>query len=146
VTIETMSERVGHLRQRPMFNAMLLGIFAGVGLLLAAIGVYGLLAFLVAERTSEFGVRMALGGTPGDILPLVLGKAMRLVGVGALAGLLASLAATRLLRSLLFEVTATDAVTFAIVVLALGGAALLAAYIPARRAMRVDPAVALRRD
>jgi len=146
VTIETMSERVGHLRQRPMFNATLLGIFAGVGLLLAAIGVYGLLAFLVAERTAEFGVRMALGGTPGDILPLVLGKGMTLVGAGALAGLLASLAATRLLQSLLFEVTATDTATIAAVVLALGAAALLASYVPARRAMRVDPAVALRHE
>jgi putative ABC transport system permease protein len=144
VSIETMSERVAHLRQRPMFNATLLGIFAGVGLLLAAIGVYGLLAFLVAERTAEFGVRMALGGTPGAILPLVLGNGMKLVGAGALAGLLASLAATRLLQSLLFEVTATDIATFAAVVLALGSAALLACYIPARRAMRVEPAVALR--
>jgi predicted permease len=146
VTIETMSERVGHLRQRPAFNATLLGIFAAVGLLLAAIGVYGLLAFLVAERTAEFGVRMALGGTSRNILPLVLGKGMTLVGAGALVGLLASLAATRLLRSLLFEVAATDTATFAAVVLALGAAALLAAYVPARRAMRVDPAVALRHE
>jgi ABC-type antimicrobial peptide transport system permease subunit len=141
-----MSERVGHLRQRPMFNATLLGLFAGLGLLLAAIGVYGLLAFLVAERTQEFGVRMALGGTPGEILPLVLGKGMKLVGAGALAGLLASLAATRLLQSLLFEVASTDTATFAAVALALGAAALLASYIPARRAMRVDPAVALRHE
>ena len=146
VAIETMSERVGHLRQRPMFNATLLGIFAGIGLLLAVIGVYGLLAFLVAERTQEFGVRMALGGTPGEILPLVLGKGMKLVGAGALAGLIASLAATRLLQSLLFKVGSTDTVTFATVALALGGAALLASYIPARRAMRVDPAVALRHE
>jgi predicted permease len=146
VAIETMSERVGHLRLRPMFNATLLGLFAGIGLLLAAIGVYGLLAFLVAERTAEFGVRMALGGTPGSILPLVLGKGMKLVGAGALAGLLASLAATRLLQSLLFGVAATDTATFAAVVLALGAAALLACYLPARRAMRVDPAVALRRE
>jgi putative ABC transport system permease protein len=137
---------VGHLRQRPAFNATLLGIFAAIGLLLAAIGVYGLLAFLVAERTAELGVRMALGGTPRNILPLVLGQGMTLVGAGALAGLFASLAATRLLESLLFEVAATDTATFAAVALALGAAALLAAYVPARRAMRVDPAVALRRE
>jgi predicted permease len=146
VAIEALSDQVGHLRQRPMFNATLLGIFAGVGLLLAAIGVYGLLAFLVAERTQEFGVRMVLGGTPGDILPMVLGKAMKLVGAGALAGLLTSLAATRLLQSLLFEVGSTDTATFAAVAVALGAAALLACYIPARRAMRVDPAVALRHE
>jgi predicted permease len=146
VTIETMSERVAQLRQRPMLDATLLGIFAGVGLLLAAIGVYGLLAFLVAERTQELGVRMALGGTRKDILPLVLGKGMKLVAAGALAGLVASLAATRLLQGLLFEVDARDTATFVIVALGLGGAALLASYVPARRALRVDPAVALRRE
>ncbi len=146
VTIETMSERVAHLRQRPMFDATLLGIFAGVGLLLAAIGVYGLLAFLVAERTQELAVRMALGGTHGDILPLVLGKGMRLVAGGLSAGLLASLAATHLVRSLLFEVASTDTATFVTVALVLGAAALLASYVPARRALRVDPAVALRRE
>lgn len=146
VTIETMGERVGQLRERPMFNATLLGMFAIVGLLLAAIGIYGLLAFLVAERTAEFGVRMALGGTPANILPLVLGRGMTLVAAGAFVGLNASLAATRLLQSLLFGVTPTDAATFAVVVLVLGAAALLAAYVPARRAMRVDPAVALRHE
>jgi predicted permease len=146
VTIESMSERVGQLRQRPMFNATLLAIFAGIGLLLAAIGLYGLLAFLVAERTRELGVRMALGGTHADILPLVLGKGIELVGAGALAGLVASLAATRLLQSLLFEVAPTDSATFASVALALVIVALLASYVPARRALRVDPAVALRHE
>jgi putative ABC transport system permease protein len=114
--------------------------------LLAAIGLYGLLAFLVAERTRELGVRMALGGTHADILPLVLGKGIELVGAGALAGLVASLAATRLLQSLLFEVAPTDSATFASVALALVIVALLASYVPARRALRVDPAVALRHE
>jgi len=146
VKIETMQERVSQLQQRPRFNAMLLAIFAAMGALLAAIGIYGVLAFLVAQRTQEFGVRMALGATPRDMLRLVLGKGMKLIGIGGATGLLAAAATTRLLQSMLFEVKPLDPTTLLGVTLLLGGVSLAACYFPARRAMRVDPAVALRHE
>ncbi len=146
VTIQTMNERLGALRQRPNFNATLLGIFAAIGVSLAAIGVYGVVAFLVAERTREFGVRMALGITPAGILRFVLRRGMLPVAAGVLIGLIASLASGRLLRELLFEVSATDVATYAAVAFTLAVAALLGCYVPARRAMRVDPAFALRHE
>jgi putative ABC transport system permease protein len=146
VTIETMPRRVGKLSQRPRFNAALLALFAAMGMLLAAVGIYGVVGFLVAQRTQEIGVRMALGATPQSILKMVLGSIARWIAAGATAGLVASWYASRLLQSLLFQISARDPrpVTAAVAVLLL--VACVSAWIPASRAMRVDPMVALRHE
>jgi len=125
-------------------NAILLGAFAGVALVLAAVGLAGVIAYLVAHRTHEIGVRVALGAGRGDVLRLVVGEGARLVVLGTVIGVIAAGALTRVLRSLLFGVTATDAVTFLVVPLLLAAVALGAAVVPARRATKVDPMVALR--
>jgi putative ABC transport system permease protein len=144
VTIETMRQRLGKLTERPRFNAMLLCLFAGIAVLLAAVGIYGVIGFLVLERTREIGVRLALGATPQSILKMVLSSVARCTIGGALLGLLGAWFCTRLLESLLFEVRAHDPVVFALAIFALVAVALCAAWIPARRAMRVDPMIALR--
>lgn len=126
------------------FLLLLVGLFAGAALLLAAIGLYGVVAFSVVRRTQEIGIRMALGARRADVLRLVVGEGARLVAAGSAVGLAVSLLATRLLASLLFGVTATDPLTFAAVAALLAGVALLAAYLPARRATRLDPNRALR--
>jgi predicted permease len=126
------------------FVVTVLGVFAGMALLMAVIGLYGVISYAVTQRTQELGVRVALGAQPGEILRLVLGQGMRLAGAGAGIGLLVSLAASRLLRNELFHVSSFDPLTFALMASILIGAALLASYIPARRATRVDPSVALR--
>ncbi|HEV2492031.1 MAG TPA: ABC transporter permease [Terriglobia bacterium] len=126
------------------FNLMLIGVFAGAALLLAAVGIYGVMAYWVARRRREIGVRMALGAVPGDVLRLVLSHSSWTIAAGLVLGLAGSLALTRTMKSLLFDVSAADPVTFAGVALLLAGVALLACYIPARRAMKVDPMVALR--
>jgi putative ABC transport system permease protein len=146
VTIETMPQRVGKLSQRPRFNAALLALFAALGMLLAAVGIYGVVGFLVAQRTQEIGVRMALGATPQSILKMVLGNVAGWIAAGAITGILASWFAARLLQSLLFQVSPRDPRPVAVAVAVLLVVAFLAAWIPATRAMRVDPMVALRHE
>ncbi len=126
------------------FVVTVLGVFAGMALLMAVIGLYGVIGYAVTQRTQEMGVRMALGAQPAEILRLVLGQGMRLAGAGAAIGLVVALAASRLLRNELFHVSSFDPLTFALMAAVLIAAALLASYIPARRATRVDPMVALR--
>jgi len=144
VAIETMPQRVGKLSQRPRFNAALLALFAALGMLLAAVGIYGVAGFLVAQRTQEIGVRMALGATPQSILKMVLVSVARWVVAGAVTGLIVSWFASRLLQSLLFQVSARDPRPAALAVAVLLLVAFLSASIPASRAMRLDPMVALR--
>jgi putative ABC transport system permease protein len=126
------------------FNVILIGFFAITALLLATAGAFGVMAYSVSRRTREIGVRVALGADRGDVLRMILGQGLRTIFIGVAIGVSASLILTRTMQSLLFDVTATDALTFGGVTLLLAGAALLACYIPARRATKVDPMVALR--
>ena len=142
--VMTMEQRVAKSVASRRFVMLLLGSFSVLALGLAAVGIYGVMAYLVTQRTQEIGVRMALGAQKRDVLRLVVGKGMALAVTGAAIGLVASLVLTRLMRSLLFQVTPTDWFTFVIVSVVLLTVALLACYIPARRATRVDPLVALR--
>jgi len=122
----------------------LMVLFSGLALFLGAIGIYAVMAFNVAQRTHEFGIRLALGARPGEVLRLVFGSALRLAGIGIAIGLVAALGAARFLGSLLLNITAHDPLTFGAAAAVLAGVALAACYLPARRAMRVDPIVALR--
>jgi putative ABC transport system permease protein len=126
------------------FNLYLLGAFAAVSLALSAIGLFGVMAYLVAQRTREIGVRLALGATPGEVFRLILGRGLALAVIGAAGGVGAALWLTRVMETLLFSVSRTDPLTFVAVPVTLIAVALLACYIPARRAMRVDPVIALR--
>jgi len=144
VAIDRMEQRIGKLAERPRFNAVLLGLFAGVGLLLAAVGLYGVISFLVTQRTGEIGIRMALGATPADVRGLVLRHAAAWTAGGAVVGIAGSLAVARLLDRLLFHVSSKDPWTLAAACAILFAIALAAAWIPSRRASRVDPMQALR--
>jgi ABC-type antimicrobial peptide transport system permease subunit len=139
---------VGQLMDQGLWAARvgagLLSVFGGLALLLAVVGVYGVLSYSVTQQTREIGIRMAMGAQRGRVLRLVVAQGMKLALAGLVLGLLAALAATRVLSSLLFGVSAHDPVTFAGVALVLGIAAILACYIPARRATKVEPTVALR--
>ena len=132
-----------HLAQ-PRFNMMLLAVFAGVAMILAAIGIYGVIAYSVTQRTREIGIRMALGAQKAQMLGMVLRQSLTLVLIGIAVGFLVALGATRVMATLLYGVGANDFSIYAVVIMLLGAAALLASYIPARRAMKVDPMVALR--
>jgi putative ABC transport system permease protein len=142
--LEPMASMIGQRLAQPKFNMMLLGIFAAVAMVLAAVGIYGVIAYSVTQRTREIGIRMALGAQRSQMLRMVLRQSLTVVVIGLALGLLAAFAATRLLASLLYGVGANDILTYATVVLLLSVAAFLASYIPARRAMKVDPMVALR--
>jgi putative ABC transport system permease protein len=146
VTIEAMKSRVGKLAQRPRFTAVLLTLFAGMGVLLAAIGIYGVVGFLITQQTREIGIRMALGASPQRILRMVLSNMARWTVAGAALGLIGAWSCSRFLRSLLFEVRARDPFLLGLALIGLLCVALLAAWIPARRAMSVDPMVALREE
>jgi putative ABC transport system permease protein len=142
--ISSMEEVVGASVAQPKLTMQFVGIFAGFALLLAAVGIYGLMAYSVTARKQEMGIRVALGARPADILRLVVGQGMRMTVIGVVVGVIVSLALTRLLASLLFGVRATDPLVFGAATVILAGAAFVACYIPARRATRVDPIVVLR--
>jgi putative ABC transport system permease protein len=144
VEFSTFEEALGGWMAEKRFLLLLAGVFAGAALLLAAVGIYGLVAHSVARRTQEVGIRMAFGAQRGDVLRLLVGEGARLAGAGVALGLALSIALTRLISSLLFGITALDPATFLLVAALLAAVAILACYIPARRATRVDPIVALR--
>ncbi|MFL6591035.1 MAG: ABC transporter permease [Chthoniobacterales bacterium] len=145
-SVRVFDEYISRSLARPRFNTLLLSIFAGVALVLTAIGIYGVLAYSVAQRTSEIGIRIALGAGKSSIFRLIVGQAMMLVGISVGLGLAGAFAATRLLNSLLFGVRPSDPGTFAGIVLLVSVVAFIAAWLPARRATRVDPIVALRAE
>jgi putative ABC transport system permease protein len=142
--VRTMDEDVSSSVATPRFNTILLGVFAALALALAAVGIFGVISYSVAQRTQELGIRRALGADSWSVMRLVLMQGLGLAGIGLAVGLAGAFAVTRLLGSLLFEVTATDPMTFSVVAAILVVVALLASYIPARRAATVDPMVALR--
>jgi putative ABC transport system permease protein len=142
--MQTMEGLMAVSITRPRFIMALLGLLASIALALAVVGIYGLMSYSITERTHEIGIRMALGAQAGDVLRMVVGQGLRLIVIGVGAGLIGAFALTRLMSSLLFGVSSIDPVTFAAVSLFLALVALLACYIPARRATKVDPMVALR--
>jgi putative ABC transport system permease protein len=142
--VNTIEELIGQGLWAPRMGAGLLAVFGGLALLLAVVGVYGVLSYSVNQQTREIGIRMAMGAQTGRVLGLVVGQGMKLAVAGLLLGLLVAFAAMRVLSSLLFGVSAHDPITFGGVTFILAAAAGLACYIPARRATRVDPIVALR--
>jgi putative ABC transport system permease protein len=139
-----LEKLIGSSLAQPRFNMVLLGSFSAVALLLAAIGIYGVIAYSVVQRTREIGIRMALGAQRGDVLRMILHQSMIIIGLGLTIGLCGAFVLTRWLQSLLYEVSANDLSIHGAVLILLGVAGLLASYVPARRAMTVDPIVALR--
>jgi len=142
--VRTMDQEMASSVAAPKFNTFVLGLFAFLALFLAAIGIYGVLAYAVAQQLHEIGIRMALGAQRRDVLRLILIQGARLALGGLAIGTLAALGLTRMMSSLLYSISASDPLTFAAVATVLLAVALLACYIPARRAMRVDPIIALR--
>lgn len=139
-----MQERVQESLARRRFSMLMLGLFAALALLLATVGIYGVMSYLVAQNVREIGIRMALGSTRRGILGLVLRQGMRLTLAGVGIGLLGAFAITRLMSSLLFGVGAMDPLTFGAIATLLSAVALMATYVPAQRAARVDPMISLR--
>jgi putative ABC transport system permease protein len=144
--VDTLEEARSDSLTTPRVTAELIALFAGLALIIAATGVGGVLALMVSQRTQEIGIRMALGATPGSVLRMIMGQGLGLVFAGLVIGLAGALALTRLMSTLLFGVTPTDPMTFAGVALVFLIAALLACYVPARRATRIDPLIALRSE
>ncbi len=144
--VRTMDQIVIESTARDEFNMTLLSIFAGIALLLAAIGIYGLMAYTVEQRTQEIGIRMALGAQPGDVVRMVLRHGLLLCLIGIAVGISCAFGVIGLLKSLIFGVSPTDPVTFVSVAVLLAGVAFAACWIPARRASRVDPMEALRHE
>ena len=144
--IRTMDEIVAYATASRRFSTQLLGAFAVLALVLAAVGIYGVMAFVVGQRTREIGIRIALGANPHAVVRLVLGQALALAAAGVVTGALAAVLVTRLLSGLLFEVRSTDPLTYTTIALLLGTTAAIAAWRPARRAASVDPISALRAD
>jgi putative ABC transport system permease protein len=142
--VRTMDQWLGNGAAQPRLNTVLLSVFAAIALLIAAIGIYGVLSYSVNQRTSELGLRMALGATPRRILALVISEGITVVMIGILVGIVGALAMGRAVSSLVFGVTVRDPLTFAAVVVVLSAVALIASVAPARRASAVDPMIALR--
>jgi putative ABC transport system permease protein len=145
-TVQTMDAWLASSAAQPRLNAVLLGVFAGVAILIAAIGIYGVLAYSVNQRTQEIGLRMALGAPSGHVLRLIVREGMTVGVIGIAIGVAGALAVNRVLDSLVFETPVRDPLTYLAVAASLAVVALLACVIPARRASRVDPIVALRCD
>ena len=144
--LKTMTRVVATSYAEPRSQSLLLGLFGALGLVLALVGIYGVISYSVGRRTREIGIRVALGAESGDVLRLVIGQGTKLVLAGVAIGLGASFAATRLMSGLMYGVSATDPVTFVGVSILLMLAGLVACYLPARRAVRVDPVEALRQE
>jgi len=143
-TVQTMDEVVSHSVAYQRFSTTLLSIFAAIALLLAAVGIYGVMAYSVQQRTQEIGIRMTLGATPENVRRMVVRQGMVLAGIGVVLGVAGGLALTRVMSSLLFGVKPWDPLMFASTAILLAIVALLACYVPARRASRVNPLIALR--
>ena len=142
--VRTMEEVLAGARSRPRFLTTLLGLFSGTALLLAAVGLYGVISYSVTRRMTEFGIRMAMGAKAGDVVGLVLSQGLKLAAVGIVAGALGAIALARLIRGLLFGVSSFDPLTFCAMALVLGAVTVAACIVPARRATKVDPLIALR--
>jgi putative ABC transport system permease protein len=146
LAIKTMNEVVASTTAPRRFNTLLLAVFAVVALALAAVGIYSVISYSVTQRTQEVGVRMALGAQPGDVIRLILKQGLALTLIGVAAGVLGAIAAARVMSGLLYGVSATDPATFVAISLLLAMVALLACYLPARRAAKVEPIAALRHE
>jgi putative ABC transport system permease protein len=144
--VRLMNQRLAATLATARFNTLLLSLLGGIGLLLAATGIYGVIAYVVTQRTQEIGVRMALGASPASVVRLILGQAMRPVAIGAGVGIGSALVASRVLAAQLFGVSRTDPVTALVVLTTLVGVALVASAVPARRAAAVDPTRALQSE
>jgi putative ABC transport system permease protein len=145
-SVRTMDEYVAGATAAPRFNTILLGGFAALALLLAAVGIFGVISYSVAQRTQEIGIRRALGADTSNVMQLVLAQALGLTGAGIVTGIAGAYGLTRLMKTLLYGITPTDAATFGAVAATLSAVALLASYLPARRAAKVDPMIALRHE
>jgi putative ABC transport system permease protein len=144
VRVRTMEDNMAATVAQPRFRTWLIGIFAALALLLAAVGIYGVMSYSVTQRTSEIGIRVALGAQPSDVFRIVVGEGLRLALLGVAVGLVAALVLTRVLQSFLYGISTSDPLTFTGVALLLTLVGVAASFFPARRATRVDPIVALR--